>query len=127
MGVTPFTSHPWKGAPVKIWGFFGNGKLQYYVLPKAKPKKKKKAKQNGAMRRRRGMAVRKRTKETRTTHMNQQRYQAMVKTHVKSWVSACWGRGKPQTVHLVQDHERCLWVEKSLEVVAEQGLEVVDL
>ena len=70
-----------QGRPVKIWGFFANGRLEYAVLPKDGYKK--------------------------TKHMNGKRYNAMIKKHFPTWRRACFG--DDAKVHLVQDHERCLW------------------
>ena len=69
-----------KGLPVKIWGFFGNGQLHYYVLPK-----------DGQ----------------RTTNMTGDTYEWLVSDRFSTWRRACFG--DDARVHLVQDHEKCLW------------------
>ena len=69
-----------QGLPVKIWGFFANGQLHYYVLPK-----------DGQ----------------RTMHMNGDLYEWLVSDRFATWRKACFG--DDGSVHLVQDHEKCLW------------------
>ena len=82
-----------QGLPVKIWGFFANGRLECWVLPA-----------DGAR---------------STTHMNGARYQALVAKKFGEWRRACFGDDAP--VHLVQDHERCLWVQESLAALRSAG------
>ena len=74
-----------QGKPVKIWGFFANGRLQYYVLPEDVDDKGKK----------------------RTTNMNIDRYRWLIDCKFAIWRRACFGDDRP--VSLAQDHERCLW------------------
>ena len=81
-----------QGLPVKIWGFFGHGPLHYYVLPK-----------DGR----------------RTTNMNGQRYYDLVSQRFAAWREACFGDTGP--VHLVQDHEQCLWQPRNLDALREAG------
>ena len=69
-----------QGLPVKIWGFFGPGQLHYYALPK-----------DGK----------------RTTNMNGSTYCWLVSDRFARWRRACFG--DDAIVHLVQDHEKCLW------------------
>ena len=71
-----------QGLPVKIWGFFANGQLHYWVLPIDADLKKN------------------------TTHMNTQRYHDLVNSKFASWRRACFGDDAP--CHLVQDHEEVL-------------------
>ena len=85
-----------QGTPVKIWGFFANGRLEYYVLPK-----------DGA----------------RTTNMNGDRYEWLVANKVPMWRRACFEDDEP--VHLVQDHEKCLWQERNLLALRRAGCPVV--
>ncbi len=64
-----------QGLPVKIWGLFGNGRLEYFVLPKDGTNK--------------------------TTNMNGARYNKLVKTHFAKWRRSCFGR--KARVFLVKD------------------------
>ena len=77
---------------MKIWGFFGNGQLQYYVLPK-----------DGR----------------RTTHMNGDRYHELATQRFAHWREACFGDSDP--AHLVQYHEKCLWQARNLHALREAG------
>ena len=74
-----------QGLPVKIWGFLGNGRLEYYVLPKDTDRKG----------------------QGKTTHMTGDRYNWLVTRKFQRWREACFPDGG--NVHLAQDHERCLW------------------
>ena len=85
-----------QGLPVKIWGFFGNGRLEYYVLPKDGRK---------------------------TTNMNGDTYEWLVNCRFAQWRRACFGDGAP--VHLVQDHEACLWQDRNLRALRSAGCVVV--
>ena len=75
-----------QGLPVKIWGFFCNGLLRYYVLPADGPKK--------------------------TMNMNTTRYVKLVKAKFSLWRRRCLPRAA--RVVLVQDHEKCLWKPESV-------------
>ena len=81
-----------QGLPVKIWGFFSNGHLLYYVLPAE-------------------------------THMNGERYAHLVATKFAEWRRSCFADDRP--VHLVQDHERCLWQARCLDALRRAGRDVV--
>eukprot|EP00974_Lingulodinium_polyedra_P114498 11085695-Lingulodinium_polyedra.AAC.1 len=81
-----------QGLPVKIWGFFAQGKLQYYVLPK-----------DGR----------------RTTNMNGDRYNRLVAERFAGWREACFG--DTRRVHLVQDHEKCLWQPRNIKALKKAG------
>ena len=81
-----------QGLPVKIWGFFANGILQYYVLPK-----------DGA----------------RTTNMNGDRYEWLIGKHFSAWRRTCFEDDLP--VHVVQDHERCLWQDRNVRALRAAG------
>lgn len=72
-----------QGLPIKIWGFFCDGRLEYLALPKAYTKK-------GGI---------------TTEHMNGRRYQAMVRTHFAKWRKKCLPRGR---VFVAKDFERFL-------------------
>ena len=107
-----------QGRPVKVWGYFANGKLQYHVLPLVQKKPKKGAKKVAAKKK-------KAKKEKTTSNMNGARYQKMAKDLFPRWATKCWGRAKPARVLLVQDHERCLWAESSLRAAKDAGCDVV--
>ena len=81
-----------QGKPVEIWGFFGHGKLHYYVLPRDGDK---------------------------TTNMNGQRYEWVINQYFAKWRRSCFEADLP--VHLVQDHERCLWQEQNLKALRKAG------
>jgi hypothetical protein len=85
-----------QGRPVKIWGLFGGGRLEYYVLP-ADPEKPKQ----------------------KTTHMNTQRYAWLVQSKFAAWRRKCFPGSGP--VHLVQDGEKCLWVKENQKHIADAG------
>jgi hypothetical protein len=89
-----------QGLPVKIWGFFANGRLEYWVLPVDPDAPSKK-----------------------TTHMNGQRYQEMINSKFARWRKACFGDDAP--CHLIQDHEKCLWQPHNLKALQEAGCPVV--
>ena len=90
-----------QGLPVKIWGFFANGWLEYYLLPKQITEGGK----------------------TSTCHMNGGVYNQLVTQRFAIWRRACLGDAKP--VHLVQDHEKCLWQERNLTALRHVGCRVV--
>ena len=90
-----------QGKPIKIWGFFANGRLCYFVLPRDKTKKKYK-----------------------TTNMTIERYHKLITTKFKQWRQECFGDNR--RVHLVQDGEKCLWHDKNLDALAKAGCDVVD-
>ena len=60
-------------------------------------------------------------------HMDANTYVAVIKKNFRTWLtSAFWPGAK---VHLLQDHERCLWAQKSLAALHEVGgvhLEVLE-
>ena len=87
-----------QGLPVKIWGFFCNGRLEYYVLPADGPKK--------------------------TTHMTGDRYEWLIQSKFAEWRESCFSNGSP--VRLVQDHERCLWQSRNLTAMRKAGCDVVE-
>ena len=90
-----------QGLPVKIWGFLANGHLAYWVLP-ADPEKPKK----------------------KTTHMNGETYNRLVTGKFREWRRACFGDDKP--CRLVQDHEKCVWMEHNLAALRQAGCPVID-
>ena len=83
-----------QGLPVKMWGFFANGRLEYEILPADSEK--------GG-----------------TTHMTSERYADMVDRRFADWRRACFGDGLP--CHLVQDHERALWTEAAQRNLQDAG------
>lgn len=72
-----------QGLPIKIWGFFCDGILRYYVLPSPRTEK-------GAL---------------TTEHMNGTRYEAMVKANFAKWRRGCIRGGR---VFVAKDYERFL-------------------
>ena len=84
-----------QGLPVKIWGFLGNGRLHYWVLPIDQDA------------------------ETNTTHMNGVRYQGLVASKFSEWRKSCFNDSQP--CPLIQDGERCLWQAASVEALRKAG------
>ena len=93
-----------QGKPVKIWGLFANGRLEYYVLPKDKAKS----------------ALRNREV---TVNMTAARYQKLVAADFAAWRQRCFG--DDGRAFLVQDHEKCLWTAKSLDALKAAGFDVL--
>ena len=85
-----------QGKPVKVWGFLSNGHLCIYVLPL--------------------------TDEGVTTHMNGVTFRKMITENAEAWRRHCWPSRTPPVLHLVQDHERCLWQEESLKCLKDHGI-----
>ena len=117
--------------PIKIWGLFANGRLEYYVLPsdgghkpqvKAEAKAKAKAKAKGEVMK--TMKKGKKKKLTGTVNMTIDRYVDLVNSQFKTWRKKCFGDNGP--VHLIQDHEACLWHERSLAALEKAGFSVVE-
>ena len=86
-----------QGKPVKVWGFLANGHLCIYVLPEND--------EGGG-----------------TSHMNGPTFRKMMEGHGLDWKRRCWPRAAPKVVHLVQDHERCLWQKESLDCLKSLGM-----
>lgn len=79
-----------QGLPVKIWGLFCNGRLEYYILPSDHTDSGK----------------------LTTTHMNGARYRTMVKKHFASWRKKCLPGGAK--AYIVKDYEKFLHHEETL-------------
>ena len=54
--------------------------------------------------------------------MNQGRFQAMIRRHAKRWLRECNKGRLPHRVQLVMDHEKCLWADRSLEILRRNHL-----
>ena len=91
-----------QGQPVKIWGFFCDGRLEYHIVPKAFT-------DSG--------------KET-TEHMNGHKYQAMVDKHFATWRRRCMPRGG--RVLVVKDFERFLRSDATIAAEAKAGCDQID-
>ena len=100
--VGPSSYAKGQGQPIKIWGFFCDGRLEYYVLPKAYTKA--------------GREV--------TTHMNGRRYSHMVKKFFAKWRRSCVGRGR---VFVIKDHEKFLRRKDILKAERDAGCDQVPL
>ena len=85
-----------QGKPIRIWGFLGNGQLHYHVLP---------------------------ADGDRTTNMNGERYEWLVKNRFAIWRKSCFGDDGP--IYIVQDHERCLWQARNLSALRGAGCTLV--
>jgi hypothetical protein len=115
-----------QGLPVKIWGLFANGRLEYFVLPtdggpKAEAKAEAKAK---AKAKAKGKAMKRRRRKTGTVNMTINRYVDLVDAQFQTWRKNCFQDN--QIVHLYQDHEPCLWNEHSLAAIEKAGFSVLD-
>jgi hypothetical protein len=86
---------------VKVWGLLCNGHLCIDVLPEDPSTK------------------------SGTAHMNGERYQSLIQRVGKKWLRACHGGRLPHSVPLIQDHERCLWQEASLQYLADSHFDVL--
>ena len=91
-----------QGLPVKIWGFFCNGRLEYDVLPKDYT-------DNG--------------RET-TKHMNGERYRAFVAKNFATWRQRCLPRGR---VYVVKDYEKFLRTEATVAAEYKAGCDQLPL
>lgn len=81
-----------QGMPVKIWGLFFNGRLEYWVLPEEVDDKGK----------------------TKSVNMTGARYNYFVKTFLAKWRRKCYPNfPKNEKVPLVKDFERFLRWDKS--------------
>ena len=94
-----------QGKPVKIWGLFAHGRLEYYVLPKDKAKSR----------------LRKREV---TVNMTAARYEALVAKDFAAWRRNCFGDDR--RAFLVQDHEKCLWKPKCLAALRAAGFDILE-
>jgi transposase len=86
-----------QGLPVKIWGFFCDGWMEYYILPKD-------YNDDGKL---------------TTQHMNGERYRAMVAKHFAGWRKKCLPRGG--RVFVVKDYERFLRSEETIAAETKAG------
>ena len=111
---------------MEIWGLFANGCLGYWVLPSdSDPHAKGVCSAKKAKARAKAKAKGKRKKRaTGTTNMTIPRYVDLVNTHFKAWRQKCFG--DDGVVHLVQDHEWCLWNERSLAALKKAGFSVLE-
>ena len=83
-----------QGKPVKIWGLFFNGRLEYWVLPEEVDDKGKK----------------------KTVNMTGARYNYFVKTFLAKWKRKCYPSfPKGEKVPLVKDYEKFLRWDKTKE------------
>ena len=88
-----------QGLPVKIWGLFANGRLEYYVLPPDPF-------ENG-----------------KTTNMNTEVYENLVTEKFAAWRARCFRDGRRAT--LVQDHEQCLWAPACQAAIHKAGFDLM--
>ena len=91
-----------QGLPIKIWGFFCDGRLEYHVLPKAVTGKGK----------------------VTTQHMNGRRYRHMVRTKFAAWRRKCLPRGR---VFIAKDYERFLRHPATVEAESAAGCDPIDM
>jgi transposase len=91
-----------QGKPVKVWGMLCRGRLCIEVLPEDPNTK------------------------SGTAHMNGARYQRLISRVGKKWLRQCHKGRLPHSVSLVQDHERCLWADKSIECLSKNHFRVLE-
>ena len=89
-----------RGLPVKIWGLFAAGRLEYWVLPQDPDNAKK------------------------TTHMNGGVYNGLLNEKFAEWRRKCFH--DDSVVHLVQDWEKCLWQKRNLGALRRAGFQIVE-
>lgn len=99
--VSPSLYAKAQGRPIKIWGFLAGGRLEYWALPEDYD-----------------------AKHYKSTNMNGNRYNELVKTRFAQWRRQCFGDNKP--CHLVQDHEKCLWQDRNMEALEAAGCPVLE-
>jgi len=92
-----------QGLPVKIWGFFCDGRLEYYVMPKDRTEK-------GAL---------------TTQHMNGERYRKMVTKHFANWRKKCLPNGG--RLFVVKDYERFLRSDLTIAAETKAGCHQVPM
>ena len=90
-----------QGLPVKIWGLFANGRMEYYLLPQDVDDKGR----------------------LKTTNMNGDRYEDLINSRFAKWRRNCFGDDEP--VHLIQDWERCLWQDRNVKALRVAGCPVL--
>ena len=100
--VAPSSYAKAQGLPIKIWGFFCDGHLEYYLLPKEYTEAGKLS----------------------TQHMNGSRYKAMVKKHFANWRRICQSRGR---VCVAKDYERFLRSPANTDAEAKAGCDQIPL
>ena len=89
--------------------------------PKAETKAEAKAK---AKAKAKGKAMKRRKRKTGTVNMTINRYVDLVDAQFQTWRKICFQDN--QVVHLYQDHEPCLWNERSLAAIEKAGFFVLD-
>ena len=89
-----------QGLPIKIWGFFCDGRLEYMVLPKDYTDK--------------GKLI--------TTHMTGERYHDFVTKNFQGWRKACLSRGR---VFVAKDFEAFLRSPENIEAEADAGCDQI--
>ena len=91
-----------QGQPIKIWGFLCDGRLEYYVVPKAFTDTGKEVSQ----------------------HMNGARYNDMVKKDFADWRKACIGNRR---VSVAKDFEKFLRSDDNIAAELKAGCDQLDM
>lgn len=86
-----------QGQPVKLWGLLANAKLHIHVLAP-----------DGA----------------RTTHMNASRYEKLISDKFAQWRQESFN--DDGCIHLIQDHEKCLWKDACIQAMKRSKCLVVE-
>ena len=92
-----------QGTPVKIWGMYGDGHLEYMALP----------------------AVRGPGGKLRSLNMTSERYKAMVDKHFAQWRKRMFPRCGGQKIPLVKDFEKFLRQPRNLDAERKAGFHTV--
>jgi hypothetical protein len=103
--VGPSTYAKAQGKPVKIWGVWGDGHLEYFLLPEVTNDKGRK----------------------RSANMNGDRYEGMVKKHFAGWKKKMFPRMGKTKVALVKDFEGFLRQPRNLKAEEDAGFKTVKL
>jgi hypothetical protein len=92
-----------QGRPVKIWGLWGDGHLEYMLLPEVRGAKGKK----------------------KSANMNGSRYEAMVKKHFPDWKKKMFPRSGKTKLPLVKDFEGFLRQPRNLKAEEDAGFKTL--
>ena len=92
-----------QGKPVKIWGVWGDGHLEYFLLPEVTNEKGRK----------------------RSANMNGDRYECMVKKHFASWKKKMFPRMGKIKISLVKDFEGFLRQPRNLKAEEDAGFKTL--
>ena len=101
--VGPSSYSKSQGKPVKIWGLWGDGHLEYMLLPEVKNEKGKK----------------------KSANMNGDRYKGMVRKHFADWKKKMFPRSGKTMLPLVKDFEGFLRQPRNLKAEEAAGFKTL--